>query len=57
LKNSVPIRSRGRLAWWRITASVIFVPRGCAQSNGTRTRAQSSRVPQCVQRIDAADLA
>ena len=54
LKNNVPIRSPARLARCRITASVIFAPPGRAQSNGTGTRAQSSRTPQLLQRIDDA---
>ena len=49
--NIEPIRSSGRLARWRITASLILRPRGWSQSSGTRTFAHSSCSPQPVQAI------
>jgi hypothetical protein len=57
LKNSEPIRCSGRLARWRITARLSLRPFGRAQSNGTRTSAQSSCSPQAVQTIRPAGVA
>src|SRR5829696_1260448 len=45
LMNSVPIRSSGTLARWRITARLMVRPSGRPQSSGTRIRAHSSPAP------------
>src|SRR3954454_18104349 len=51
LKNSEPIRSRGRLARCRATARWVWRPSGRVQSSGTRTRAHCVRSPQGFQAI------